>query len=81
MNELTKTPDTFSDDFAPHDFVVENELTVTITLSEYRSLISSKAASDARISSLYSENHRLQTELKELKEKWHESSPDEMANQ
>ena len=65
MTELTKTPESYSEEFSLRDYVINGELTVTITLAEYRNLVAAKAASDARISNLYSENNRLQKELRE----------------
>ena len=66
-----------------NDFVAPQEITVTITLNEYRRLISDKATSSERISTadrqryeanersdkFKNENERLRAELDEVKEK------------
>ena len=67
--------------FEKKDFLASGELTVTITLGEYRRLISDVATSDSRINkaeedrykrnseneALKEENNRLKAELYELK--------------
>lgn len=72
------------------DFAVANELTVTITLAEYRKLLNDVAVSDYRISQeikgryereaqnrkLAEENASLKTELYELKKKYDGISDD-----
>lgn len=57
------------------NFSISNELTVTITLNEYRNLIRTAAAGDIRVkdlenrnSKLYSENCDLKKQLEALKE-------------
>lgn len=49
------------------DFVAPRELTVTITLAEYRSLIESDAKSRATIDEERSAKWKLQSEVNELK--------------
>ena len=74
--------------FHSKNFVVDGELTVTITLSEYRELVASKATKEATIhkaeedkwkrneenSRLLGENATLKAELYELKKKMEEQS-------
>lgn len=57
------------------NFAISNELTVTITLNEYRNLVRTAAAGDIRVkdlenqkSKLYSENCDLKKQLEALKE-------------
>lgn len=52
-----------------NDYLVENELTVQITLSEYRDLVGFKAKYDAEISKLRSEKYKVEQENKRLKDK------------
>ena len=82
MQEFGKKLEHFSDTIAA-DFVGESELTVTITLHEYRELVHSVAISDAKIAEanndkwtresentdLKKENASLKQELYELKKK------------
>ena len=63
-----------------NDFVAPSELTVTITLSEYRELLSAKATKDNKIDEirmknfdLTAERDRLQQENSDLKAKLYES--------
>lgn len=51
------------------DFLVEDELTVTITLHEYRSLVGFEAKHDAELSKLKNEKYKVEQENKRLKEK------------
>lgn len=44
----TKSTDGYSPDIGCNDFLVEGEITVTITLNEYRALIEHKAQSEAK---------------------------------
>ena len=48
------------------------ELTVTITLCEYRSIISELAYGEKAIEKLQEENEKLRKEIKDLKEKYNE---------
>ncbi len=52
-----------------NDFVIENELTVTITLNEYRELISVKAKRDEEKEKLQSKCWKLESEISKLKDK------------
>lgn len=52
-----------------NDYVVDNEITVRITLSEYRELVSFKARHDAELSKLKSEKFKVEQENKRLKDK------------
>ena len=49
------------------NYVIENELTVTITLSEYRELVSCHAKSSDKYDKLNSENRDLKREIEKLK--------------
>ncbi len=69
-----------------NNFKLENELTIEITLNEYRELVSKVATSDSRIAKAEndryernSENAKLKTEIAELKAKLYETvtSPEE----
>ena len=51
------------------DFVAPRELTVTITLSEYRDLVSAKAKADSDYSKLRDEKYRVERERDDLKQK------------
>lgn len=51
-----------------NNFVAPRELTVTITLDEYRDLVSSHAKSSAEIDELRSEKWKLAEENKKLKD-------------
>lgn len=51
------------------DFLVENELTVTITLSEYRELVGFKASNEGELSKVRSEKIKVEQENKRLKDK------------
>ena len=50
------------------DFVAPKELTVTITLAEYRSLVSTNAKSSSEYEKLQKEKWALESENKKLKE-------------
>lgn len=74
--------------FESKNFAIDGELTVTITLSEYRELVASKATKEAAISKaeddkwkrndennrLKEENAKLKAELYELKKKMEETA-------
>ena len=51
------------------DFLIENELTVTITLSEYRDLVGFKAKHDAELTKISNEKWKVEQENRRLKEK------------
>jgi hypothetical protein len=51
-----------------HDFVAPKELTVTITLAEYRELVSSSARSSSECDKLQNRIWKLEAENKKLKE-------------
>lgn len=51
-----------------HDFVAPKELTVTITLAEYRELVSSDSKSSSEYEKLRNEKWALEAENKKLKE-------------
>ena len=50
------------------NFLTPTELTVTITLREYRELVGDKAVSEKKISEIRSEKYALEKEVNELKE-------------
>lgn len=50
-----------------NDFVLDNEITVTITLHEYRELVENNATSKARIEDANSEKWKCYRENEELK--------------
>ena len=52
-----------------NDYVVENEITVQITLAEYRELVSFRAKHGAELSELKSEKFKVEQENKRLKDK------------
>ena len=51
------------------DFVVDKEITVTITLHEYRDLVKLKAIKDFEIEKIKSKNYSLEEENKKLKQR------------
>ena len=51
------------------DFLIENELTVTITLSEYRSLVGFEAKHGDEMDKLRREKYEVEQENKRLKDK------------
>ena len=51
------------------DFLIENELTVTITLAEYRDLVGFKAKHDAELTKISNEKWKVEQENRRLKEK------------
>ena len=51
----------------PQDFLAGQELTVTITLGEYRELVSSKATADQTVQASREKVVKLEAELKEAK--------------
>ena len=93
IQEFGKKLEHFSDTIAA-DFVGDSELTVTITLHEYRELVNSVAISDAKISEanndkyernlenkqLKEENAELKQEIYELKKELEQSQPDTAVN-
>lgn len=52
-----------------NDYVVENEITVQITLAEYRELVGFRAKHGAELSELKSEKYKVEQENKRLKDK------------
>lgn len=57
-------------DYGGHDnFVAPRELTVTITLNEYRSLVMAKGAYDKAIENLRSNNYKLEQQVQTLTNK------------
>ena len=51
------------------NLIAEGELTVTITLHEYRELVKQNAISDSKISELRDENYDLKKKVDELEKK------------
>jgi hypothetical protein len=51
-----------------NDFSIPGEITVTITLNEYRALVSANAISEKRISDLNTERYDAQSEVNTLKQ-------------
>lgn len=51
-----------------NDFVATGELTVTITLSEYRALVTNKATRDAAVDKANIDRYQRESENKSLKE-------------
>jgi len=51
-----------------NDFAIPGEITVTITLNEYRALISANAISEKKISDLNAERYDAQDECNDLKQ-------------
>lgn len=57
-------------DYGNHDdFVAPRELTVTITLNEYRSLVMAKGAYDKTIDDLRNKNYKLEQQVQTLTNK------------
>ena len=54
--------------FENKNFVIEGELTVTITLSEYRDLVSIKATKETEIKKANEDRYNRESENKNLKE-------------
>lgn len=52
-----------------NDYVVENEITVQITLAEYRELVGFRAKHGAELSELKNEKYKVEQENKRLKDK------------
>lgn len=52
-----------------NDYVVENEITVRITLAEYRELVGFRAKHGAELSDLKNEKDKVEQENKRLKDK------------
>lgn len=69
MAEMTfsKKVENYSENI--ENYVGERELTVTITLSEYRELVSFKGMYDAEQRALRMEKYNLENEVERLKEK------------
>lgn len=63
---LKKKFDSYSSDY--NDFQAEHELTVEITLNEYRTLIKEKAISDFRIKKAEENKYTREEENKKLKQ-------------
>lgn len=68
--------DVLDDTISKHDFISQNEITVTITLAEYRELVVTKAISDRKIQEsddkrlkYYSKAITLERENSDLKKK------------
>ncbi|EOC9197095.1 hypothetical protein ACJB6I_000584 [Staphylococcus pseudintermedius] len=91
MTEINTTNHYYTKDFDAYkqtedNFVANQELTVTITLNEYRDLISEKAKSKQKIdearNDYYKErdkNRKLEEEVKSLKQKIYElQNPNEV---
>lgn len=55
------------DGYRVFDFVVEHELTVTITLSEYRELVSTKATTESKVNEACSARWKVERERDDLK--------------
>lgn len=65
-------------DYGNHDnFVAPRELTVTITLNEYRSLLIAKGASDKTIEDLFNKNYKLEQKVQTLIHKLHKDTDDD----
>lgn len=58
----------YSSNDISNDFAIPGEITVTITLNEYRALVSANAISEKRISDLKSERYDAQAEVNTLKQ-------------
>ena len=63
---LSKKLDKYGDN--SNDFVATGELTVTITLSEYRALVANKATRDADINKANTDRFQRESENRSLKE-------------
>ena len=62
-------------DYGNHDnFVAPRELTVTITLNEYRSLLIAKGASDKTIEDLRNKNYELEQKVQTLIHKFYKDT-------
>lgn len=55
-------------DWKANDFVAENELTITITLAEYRALIASEATKSYDINKANEDKYKREDENRRLKE-------------
>lgn len=69
--QMTTTQTYYTKDFNDYNstqdnFVANQELTVTITLNEYRKLIESSAVTEKRISEANSEKYKAQREIEKL---------------
>ena len=65
-NLLKKKVDSYG--YELNDFQVENELTIEITLNEYRELIKEKAIADYKIKEAQSDKYTRESENQKLKE-------------
>jgi len=80
MTEIMKTePVIYTKNFGDYDqsednFVASQELTVTITLHEYRNLIKAYAISDNKYDKLQSEKWEIDRELKKVKDQLGEAN-------
>lgn len=63
---LSKKLDKYGDN--SNDFVATGELTVTITLSEYRALVTNKATRDVDVNKANIDRYQRESENKSLKE-------------
>lgn len=63
---LSKKLDKYGDN--NNDFVATRELTVTITLSEYRALVTAKATRDADINKANTDRYQRESDNRALKE-------------
>lgn len=62
-------------DYGNHDdFVAPRELTVTITLNEYRSLVMAKGAYDKTIDDLRNKNYKLEQQVQTLTDKLYKAT-------
>lgn len=65
--EFSKKVENYNEDL--NNYVAERELTVTITLAEYRDLVAFKAKHEPTQRALITEKYNLENELKQLKGK------------
>lgn len=65
--KFTKETGNYSGDIK--NYVAEREITVTITLAEYRELVSFKASNEPTLRALRLEKYNSENEVKRLKEK------------
>lgn len=64
--EFKKLTDNFGD--TPNNYVIEHELTVKITLAEYRELVSDQATMKTQIAKAEENRYSRESENKQLKE-------------
>lgn len=68
-------------DYGNHDnFIAPRELTVTITLNEYRSLLIAKGASDKTIEDLRNKNYELEQKVQTLIHKLYKATDADARN-